>query len=332
MLHFGLIRKYTAALLDLFSTLEIQYNDSNGNTLSRNIPIKYSVREKSKLFDELTTEQLLTGNYNVLPRGALSLVSMIRTDERIMNKNMKINTLKTDSAINYMYNSVPYEFLFDLDIHCRGMNEAAMIIEQIAPRFNPFIALDIYEIDGLDTPTSCPVKILDMSIDSQEYEELSQNIITVTISFSLMGNFYPPVKSLPLIKEFKMLINQGLTDPLTTNNFSRKAIIGFDVINGNLENETLYEDNLNTQPPVIIDMVANNFSIGTNLLTVIWSDKDNVISEESFNWELISGSGILSGSGQTAELTITAAGSYEVQVTITDMFGNYTTLSKTFVV
>ena len=30
MIHHGTIRKYTAALLDLFNGIEIQYEDSNG--------------------------------------------------------------------------------------------------------------------------------------------------------------------------------------------------------------------------------------------------------------------------------------------------------------
>ena len=328
MIHHGTIRKYTAALMGLFNNFEIQYEDSNDNLLSRSIPIKYSSREKSNILDAYTTEQLLSGNYNVLPRANLALVSMIRADDRIKNKNVKINTVAFENTIEYMYNSVPYEFNYDLNFLCRGMNEAAMIVEQVLPKFNPIYNIDIYDAENLNEPTRVPVKLLDVSIQTEEYEELSSNIMTVTMSFSIQGNLYPPIKSVDRIKEFKMTINQ-----LDNNYFSRKAMMGWDVdINGGIENPTLTEVTDYTFAPTIIDLVANNFALGINNLTLIYEDKDSKYSELVFEWELLDGTGILIGDGDTATLQVSVAGNYEVQAKIYDSTGNYISITKTFTI
>jgi len=325
--HHGTIRKYTAALMGLFNNFEIQYTDSNNNLLSRNIPIKYSSREKSNILDDYTTEQLLTGNYNILPRANLSLISIIRADGRIKNKNIKINNVAFENTIEYMYNSVPYEFTYDLNFLCRGMNEATMIIEQVLPKFNPIYNIDIYDAENLNEPTRIPVKLLDVSIQTEEYEELSSNIMTVTMSFNIQGNLYPPIKSIERIKEFKMTINQ-----LDNNYVSRKAILGWDVKNdGGTENPSLFEVSDYTFAPTIIDLVANNFELGINKLSLIYEDKDSKYNELVFEWELIDGVGILIGNGDSATLQVNVAGNYEVQVKIFDSTGNYTSIIKTFI-
>lgn len=328
MFHHGTIKKYTAALLDLFNNFEIQTVDSNGNVISKNIPIKYAVREKATIFDDYTTEQILSGNHNVLPRSSLSLVALIRSDNRITNKNMKINIVATEDSLDYMYNSVPYELTYELNIQCRGMNEATMIIEQILPKFNPIYNIDIYDAENLSEPTRVPVKLLDVSIQAEDYEELSTNIILITMSFSVQGNMYPPIKSIDRIKEFKILINE--TDG---NYFNRKSILGWDVEENRLTNETVVYSIDNTgYAPHIVDIVCSNFNIGLNNLSLIYDDKDNKFSELSFEWVLLQGTGILIPNDDVATLEIEESGDYEIQITITDVYGNYTSLSKIFTI
>jgi hypothetical protein len=206
--HHGTIRKYTAAILDLFNDFEIQYENSLGEAKSRPIPIRYSSREKATVFDEYTTEQLLSGNYSILPRASLTLQSMSKVDSRVTNKNTKINQYKTDSSIDFSFNSVPYEFTFEIIVQCRGMNEATQIIEQIAPKFNPTVNIDVWDAANLNEPTRVPVRLTDIQFSSEDYEELSTNIFTVTFTLSLMGNLYPPIKSQERVKQFKLMMSQ----------------------------------------------------------------------------------------------------------------------------
>lgn len=204
--HHNSIRKYTGALLETFNAFEIQYKTTTGE-LNKKIPIVYAVREKGQILDPYTYSQLTEGNYNILPRANLSLVAITKADNRVQNRNHKINTFRDDEQLQYSFNSVPYEFSYSLSFHCRGMNEAAMIIEQIAPMFNPTVEIDIWDALNLDVPTRIPVRLLDISLEPSPYDELSSNIITLECGISLMGNLYQPIKSYGRIKEFEMTVS-----------------------------------------------------------------------------------------------------------------------------
>lgn len=216
MLHHGTIRKYTAALLDLFNGVEIQYKDSNGTLLNRVVPLAYTSREKATVLGEYTAEQLSSGNTNVLPRGSLSMSTMAKAEQRVTNKNVKIAQIRTEDTLEWMYNSVPYEFTFELTYMCRGMNEAMMIVEQVAPKFNPTVNIDIWDVSNLDEPTRVPVKLLDIGIEQAEYEEFSSNVVIVSMGLSIVGNLYPPIRTAPKIKEFRTYLNMTLNDQEAT--------------------------------------------------------------------------------------------------------------------
>jgi hypothetical protein len=329
MIHHGTIRKYTAALLDLFNNMEIQYADSNGTIRSRNIPLVYSSKEKVAVLDTYSLEQLKSGNTNVLPRASLAWSTMVKSDQRVKNKNMKIAKIQTEDTFEYMYNSVPYEFTFELVVTCRGMNEATQVIEQIAPKFNPTVNIDIWDVGNLDEPTRIPVKLLDIGIENDDYDEFSSNLVNVNFGLSIMGNIYPPIKTVDRIKDFKMYVNQQ-----DGNFFNRKSILGWDVDgDGVLSNETLTQVQDITYAPTIISIVPTSLvGLGQVDLSVIYEDKDSKLTELIFDWSVISGSAIVDGDLDKATLTVSAVGDIEVQVTITDPYGNYNSLSTIFTV
>ena len=328
-IHHSTIRKYTAALISFFNNTEVQHKDSAGNTISKSVPLQYSTREKSKVFDEHTTSQLLDGNYNVLPRANISLSTVVKSDTRVQNKNAKINTVKSANSFDYQYNSVPYEFTYEYAVQCRGMNEATQIVEQIAPFFNPILNIDVWDGANLTEPTRVPVKLLDISIEGEEYEELSSNIVTVSFGIQINGNLYPPIRSTAKVQAFKILMNDS-----DGSYFSRKSILGWDVndsgapVNGTI---TPVQDTT-TYAPNIVDIVGLNVVQGQNDLSVIYSDADNKLTELTFTWLVLSGTATITGSLDTAVLDVTAAGNVDVQVTITDPYGNYATISKVFTV
>jgi hypothetical protein len=204
-----------------------------------------------------------------------------------------------------------------------------MIIEQVLPKFNPIVNLDIWEAENLDEPTRVPLKLLDVSFSSEEYEEFSSNIVTVEFGLAIKCNFYPPIKTTERIKDFKMYVNEQ-----TDNFFDRKSILNWDVNeDGEPENGTkIVVDKNDTYPPEIISIVGLDIYIGENELEVIFKDNDNKFEELTFNWEIISGSGVVLGASNKATLTIEDEEPVEVQCTITDIFGNYNSLIKTFTV
>lgn len=326
--HHNTIRTYTGALLNLFNDLEVQYKNSSGEITSRNIPVRFATKEKSKILDEYTTEQLTSGNYNVLPRASLTWSSMIKSEQRTTNKNLKINTKANEDTFEFLYNAVPYEFTYELNIMCRGMNEATMIIEQIASRFNPIVNIDVYDATNLDEPTRIPVTLLDVGAEAaEEYSEISSNIINVSFGLSLKGNIYPPIKSIERIKDFKMFISENTTDKIV-----KKSVLSYEVKDSELQNEKIFFPELGNTYPRIIEIVGSNITQGDNEILAIWEDDDSTIRELTFEWFILSGGASILGDKDTAILTVSSPGEVEVLLKITDENGNYNSKSKIFTV
>ena len=326
--HHNTIRTYTGALLNLFNDLEIQYKNSAGEISSRNIPIRFATKEKSKMLDEYTTEQLTSGNYNVLPRASLAWSSMIKSEQRTTNKHVKINTKATENRFEFLYNSVPYEFTYELNILCRGMNEATMIIEQIACKFNPIVSIDVYDATNLDEPTRIPVSLLDIGVEPSDYEEISSNIINVSVGISIKGNIYPPIKSIERIKEYKMFLNESSEDGFSP--YTKKTVMSYDVIGDKTANAKIFIPEIMNTHPRIVEIVGSNITQGENTLTCIWEDDDSTIRELNFEWFILSGSASILGSKDTAKLIVTGPGDIEILCKITDENGNYNSKTKIF--
>ena len=328
--HHNTIRTYTGALLNLFNDLEVQYKNSSGEVNSRNIPIRFATKEKSKILDEYTAEQLTSGNYNVLPRANLVWSNMIRAEQRTSNKNIKINTKANENTFEFLYNSVPYEFTYELTIMCRGMNEATMIIEQIACKFNPIINIDVFDATNLDEPTRIPVTLLDIGLEPSDYDELSSNIINVNVGISIKGNIYPPIKSIERIKEFKMFLNESQEDKF--KNYKKKTVFSYDVEDKSLVHEDIFIPEIGDTYPVIVEIIGSNIVQGENDILAIWEDSDSTIRELNFEWFILSGTASIIGSKDTAKLIIAGAGAVEVLCKITDENENYNSKSKIFTV
>ena len=331
--HHGTIRTYVGAILNLFNDLEVQYKNSKGEISSRNVPVRFSSREKSSILDEHTVEQILSGNYNVLPRANLLWSAIVKSDNRTTNKHVKVNTKANEDNFEFLYNSVPYELMFELAIVCRGMNEATMIIEQIAAKFNPIVNIDVYDAINLNKPTRIPVTLLDIGISTDGYEELSSNIITISCGLSVKGNIFPPIKTIERIKEFKMIISDIPENAENINQeHYKKIVFDSEIIDKKVQNlEMSYVDYIDTHPK-IIDIVGDNVNIGSNDILAIWEDIDSTIRELKFEWDIISGNATISADKDKAKLSVSEAGDIEVMLKITDENGNYTSKTKIFTI
>jgi hypothetical protein len=322
LLYHNSIRKYTLALLSTFNNLKVEHTLSDASVQTKNIPITFANKEKSDIFSKRDTEQLLNGNNSFLPRASLSISSMIRQEARITNKFVKINTLNGD----FSFNAMPYEFAYELEVQCRGMNEASMIVEQIATKFNPTYTLRINEVPNQTTPTTIPVQLLDIDIQASEYEDISMNLVIISVGLSLKGNFYPPITSMEQIENVDMFVNMWHTDDL--NEFNRATLYNYNVVN-NLTNAGAVHSLVTTDGVfgTIIPTISSIFSetsggLGIPLtMEVVYTDYDNQQSELIFVWNVTGNATITSGS-RIVELTGNSQEVVDVSVLITDIHGN----------
>lgn len=231
MFYHNTIRRYTLLLLNKFKNLEIQYKDSNGNIITKNIPIHYKVQEKEFLIQNDSEEQIVTGNTNVIPRATLELTGISPNTERQMSKYLKINRLRVDHTkdhrnyddiqnyAEFQYNCVSYDFSFSLNILCRGMSEVCQIIEEVAPKFNPIIYFDIYDAENESEPTRVPLTLGSISFSSDGLDESSVNLFTVSFDMTLSGYLFQPVNAYSTIKKFIINLqpNEVVKEQMTFN-------------------------------------------------------------------------------------------------------------------
>jgi hypothetical protein len=230
MYYHQTIKRYMGTILHILNNLQVQFADSKGNICQKNVPIVFASREKSVMLEDFTEKQLLSTNLNVIPRGFVKFTTMVRSESRMQNKNLKINTYRSKDNISYQYNCIPYDFTFDCMIKCRGMTETCMLMEQLAVWFNPNLNIEIYDADFEDAPTDITIKLLDINPQINDYDEASQHIIEIVASFTICGWLYTPVRTQGKVKEFIFRLRpEDMDDHIT---------VGYDVEDGHLK----YED------------------------------------------------------------------------------------------
>ena len=226
MFYHNTIRRYVLALLDFFNNLEVQYAD-NDQIITKSVPIRYKTREKL-LSQDKSTEQVLTGNTNVLPRAELELTDLSPDTERQVSKYLKINRLRNDLDAEFQWNCLSYTFSFEVKVLCRGMNEVSQIIEQVCPKFNPNVAIDIRDAENETVPTRIPLQLDGVSFEVPDYDEKSNNICTVSFSLKLLGYLFEPIKKYSLVKEFNINLNTPSVQSVNLKTNVKNSIPNFD--------------------------------------------------------------------------------------------------------
>lgn len=289
MISHGTINSYVGALLTFLRNIDISYIDENKNLITKNIPIMYTSKEKSDSLEFLTAEDIKTGNVNILPRGTLALVSIQKREEASLNRNIKVNKIRTDNKIEYSFNSVPYSFIFEFNIFCRGMNELASLIEIILPNFNPNLSLDIYDVANLDEPTRVPLKLMDVTFSEvDENSETSKNIWMLTFSMQMDGQLYQQIKTTNLLREYDMLtnVNKGYNYLESVNNPIYSAFFKKNTLKkGENTIEVVFKSALDI--PEISFEISDNIKFKQKSNKIVFTLTDNILSKLQNNFVFV---------------------------------------------
>lgn len=289
MISHGTINSYVGALLTFLRNIDISYIDENKNLITKNIPIMYTSKEKSDSLEFLNAEDIKTGNVNILPRGTLALVSIQKREEASLNRNIKVNKTRTDNKIEYSFNSVPYSFIFEFNIFCRGMNELASLIEIILPNFNPNLSLDIYDVANLDEPTRVPLKLMDVTFSEvDENSETSKNIWMLTFSMQMDGQLYQQIKTTNLLREYDMLtnVNKGYNYLESVNNPIYNAFFKKNTLKkGENTIEVVFKSALDI--PEISFEISDNIKFKQKSNKIVFTLTDDILSKLQNNFVFV---------------------------------------------
>lgn len=193
--HPNTIRKYVAGMLAFFSNLRVEYLAS-GKVYQRKLPVFYGNREKLLTIEEHEFAELMNGNTNFLPRASLVIDSMTYDANRQNNKNVAVQreltmqSLTNKNAFAYMTSAPsPYNIAVRLNLVTRGMNDAMMLVEQVASFFNPFYTFKMVEEQQ---ESSIRLQLDSVTFEPPEIDQFSNNEVMVEFGFTLYGNMYKP--------------------------------------------------------------------------------------------------------------------------------------------
>jgi hypothetical protein len=198
------IRKLVIAFGTLFNGIQLEQTDENGNERLFTVPLTYSPKEK--FVKRLTEPSSISDKTRIeisLPKMSFELVGLVFDPTRKLNKiNKKVCVSGTEG--NTSYAEVPYNFVFNLNVYTRNLEENLQIMEQILPYFSPEFVVSV-NMNDMNPSVNIPIGIAATNL-TQEYEGdfSTRRFIVSTFQFIAKSYIYGPIKSEPVIKDINM--------------------------------------------------------------------------------------------------------------------------------
>lgn len=224
----------------------VRMNQSNTSEIQRiKVPIIYS--PKDKMITRLNTDPDLQRNVGiVLPRMGFELKDYNYDHSRKQNTLLRAAKGDNASRMSSQFMGVPYDFLFELNIYTKTIDDGDQIIEQILPYFTPDYTITIEPVQEVGFLKDIPI-ILNKVTQNVDYEGDQEKVRYVyhTLEFTLKGYFFGPVSKPKIIRK---VITNIWNDP----SLVRGHIIRMNLVNGSgsfMVGDTVYVgDNLNSTP------------------------------------------------------------------------------------
>ena len=198
------IRKLVIAFGTLFNGIQLEQTDENGNERLFTVPLTYSPKEK--FVKRLTEPSSISDKTRIeisLPKMSFELVGLVFDPTRKLNK---INKKVCVSGIqgNTSYAEVPYNFVFNLNVYTRNLEENLQIMEQILPYFSPEFVVSV-NMNDMNSSVNIPIGIAATNL-TQEYEGdfSTRRFIVSTFQFIAKSYIYGPIKTEPVIKDINI--------------------------------------------------------------------------------------------------------------------------------
>jgi hypothetical protein len=132
------IRKMTALVGTLFNDIIIQRKETGGAVRQNvRVPIVYGPRDKYLARHEAQPE-LKTTVAITLPMISFELTGVEYDSNRKLSTTGRIYSKSTDNgSLSKVYNPVPYDLTYNVNIYSNNMEDGSKILEQILPFFTP---------------------------------------------------------------------------------------------------------------------------------------------------------------------------------------------------
>lgn len=205
------IRKYVVLFGTLFNEIYLTREDEQGNKIeTTKVPLSYAPKDKmlARVFGDPDIDRKVA---ITLPRMSFELVNMTYDSSR---KFSKIG--KTGRTVDgeYVYNPVPFNLDFELNIMVKNSEDGTTIIQQILPYFTPDWTVSANLIPGISSKVDVPIVYTGISKeDSYDGDYKQRRAIIWTLSFTLKGYLFGPVNNKAKIETAIVNIFDDNKDP-----------------------------------------------------------------------------------------------------------------------
>lgn len=201
--YFQTIRKYVTLIGTLFDDISIIRTDSNNNmTALIKVPITYAPKEKMLARIEQDSNIDRPSATVTMPVMSFEMTSMRYDPARKLHTVGKIAHGNTSAgSLKYQYNPVPYNIDFNLYIMVKNAEDGTKIVEQILPYFTPDFTVSLHLIPEMGVTMEVPVIMTSISQqDTYDGAFTQRQSLIWTLTFTVKGYIYGPVKTNPVIK------------------------------------------------------------------------------------------------------------------------------------
>ena len=199
------LRKYVIIFGTLFNEVTIYRTDQAGNRHQKiKVPLTYGPRDKTvarlEQSPDLDNEVAIT-----LPRMSFEMIGMSYATERKLNtvrRNVAVHDSNNDSNMRTMYNPVPYDINFELNVFSKYAEDSTRIIEQIMPFFTPEFTVTAEVIPEMQWKVDIPVVLEAVTIsDTYEADFDTRRALIHTLTFTMKAQLFGPVSKTGVIKK-----------------------------------------------------------------------------------------------------------------------------------
>ena len=250
----GLIRDYIISFGTLFNDIKINRPTADGvNVGTMAVPLIYSPKTKYlvRIENDLNLDQPIAMS---LPGMSFELLSMTYSPERKLNTMQRVFQANTSSntSLRYTYSPVPYDFMFQLNIFTKAIEDGTHILEQILPYFTPEFTISLKGATDLGINVDLPIVLNSVNMeDNYEGAFDERRVIAWTLDFALKGTLFGPISDGKVIN--KAIINfHGNT--ISSNTFEISTIRPAMLANG--------YPTTNVEASVTVDNISANDNYG----------------------------------------------------------------------
>lgn len=198
------VRRYVALFGTIFSDIYIQRTSADGTKQDTiKIPIQYAAGNmylKASQDPELREQKQIS---RILPAMAFNLENIYKDVSRKTNPMNRIvnTTLDSSGQKQFQFNRIPYNFLFDLTIRTKNMDDMLQIVEQVIPAFDGNLSVTIQDTTGVAVDQDIIISVEEIDMKDDYDEEMQTRLIEYKITFELKGYLYKRTQNSLVIRE-----------------------------------------------------------------------------------------------------------------------------------